>query len=92
MVGQVGEMMYSFFNLAAPRGLVASGPSFILVGPVGERMYSFFYLAAPRSLVASGPYFILVGPVEQQLARTDPLTRMLVSASVLLDARTATER
>ena len=53
-----------FFNLAAPRGLVASAPYFILVGPVGEMMYSFFNLAAPRGLVASGPYFILAGPDE----------------------------
>ena len=42
LVGIVVDMLYSFFNLAAPRALVASGPYFILVGPVVEMMYSFF--------------------------------------------------
>ena len=64
--------MYSFFNLAAPRSHVASGPYFILVGPVGEMMYSFFNLAAPRSLVASGPNFILVGPVGEMMYSFSP--------------------
>ena len=34
LVSPVGKWMYSLFYLAAPRGLVASGPYFILVGPV----------------------------------------------------------